>query len=108
MNYLYNILVHSVWFYKKRWDFTTSDSFLNFWVFPLLGFLNLKAGFLIFEEIIHWFLKNIFFCCYVFIDYQARSWRYGYGRTLIWEFTSINKGWPHLDFVLKLAAAIPH
>ena len=53
--------IHSVWFYKKRWDFTTSDSFLNFWVFPLLGFLNLKAGFLIFEEIIHWFLKNIFF-----------------------------------------------
>ena len=69
--------IHSVPFCKKRWDFTTSDSFLNFWVFPLLGFLNPKAGFLIFEEIIHWFLKkNTIFCCYLvllFITYFSKK-----------------------------------
>ena len=40
---------------------------------------------------------------------QARSWRYGqygHGRTSIWGFTTINKGWPDLDFGVKLAAAV--
>ena len=70
-------IVHSVSFCKKRWDFTTSDSFLNFWVFPLLGFLNPKAGFLIFEEIIHWFLKkNIFlllFSAAIYYIFQSKT-----------------------------------
>ena len=66
--------LHSVSFCKKRWDFTTSDSFLNFWVFPLLGFLNPKAGFLIFEEIIHWFLKkNLLFSAAIYYIFQSKT-----------------------------------
>ena len=42
--------LHAVWFYKKRCKMATSDSFLNLWGFPVVGFLNSKPSFLIFPK----------------------------------------------------------